>query len=114
MPRSTMRVCPRPGCPTLVPGGGPCPTHSTEAERARGTRAERGYGPEHRKLRAKWAPRVATGTVVCWRCLTPIAKGEAWDLGHDDEDRNVYRGPEHAGRCNRASAARKGNASRSS
>jgi hypothetical protein len=30
-------------------------------------------------------------------------------LGHDDHDRSIYRGPEHAGRCNRAAAARVGN-----
>ena len=31
----------------------------------------------------------------------------AWDLGHDDYDRSIYRGPEHA-RCNRSAAASRG------
>lgn len=32
MPRPS-RVCPVPGCPTLVPGGGRCPTHRAQAQR---------------------------------------------------------------------------------
>jgi hypothetical protein len=57
--------------------------------------AARGYGGPHQKLRKWWAPRVATGQVLCWRCGHPIRPGEAWDLGHDDHDRSIYRGPEH-------------------
>jgi hypothetical protein len=34
-----------------------------------------------------------------------------WDLGHDDFDRTIYRGPEHQ-RCNRSSAASRGNRAR--
>ncbi len=71
------------------------------------TNRERGYGAEHRKLRAAWQPRVAAGGVLCARCGRPIVPGTAWDLGHDDIDRSMYRGPEHR-RCNRAVAGRRG------
>lgn len=33
-----------------------------------------------------------------------IAPGSDWDLGHDDRERDVYRGAEHQ-RCNRATMA---------
>jgi len=72
------------------------------------TTSERGYGPEHDRLRAELAPVVATGTVRCWRCGRLIAAGAPWHLGHDDVDRSVYRGPEHP-RCNTSAAAKIGN-----
>jgi len=45
------------------------------------------------------------GTPCCSRCGEPIELGEAWDLGHDDDDW-TRSGPEHE-RCNRATAARR-------
>jgi hypothetical protein len=66
--------------------------------------AARGYGSAHQKRRKREARRVAAGTVVCWRCNQLILPDAAWDLGHDDKDRTVYRGPEHAA-CNRATAS---------
>lgn len=80
--------------------------------RTRGTTTARGYGTQHQALRRQWAPKVATGTVTCWRCGRLISSTEPWDLGHDDHDRTRYRGPEHANRCNRASAAARGNRAR--
>lgn len=62
------------------------------------------YQRAHRRLRAQWAPQVATGGVTCWRCGHPIGAREPWDLGHDD-DPTYYRGPEHAA-CNRGAARR--------
>lgn len=81
---------------------------------ARPTTTERGYGTEHQRLRKRWAPKVATGTVRCWRCLANgksevealIHPEDEWDLGHDDGDRSVTRGPEHLS-CNRATASRR-------
>ncbi|MFI7203312.1 hypothetical protein [Micromonospora aurantiaca (nom. illeg.)] len=64
-----------------------------------------GYGWQHQKLRARWKPIVATGTVPCARCGQLIPPGAPWDLGHDDHDRRRYSGPEHR-RCNRATAGR--------
>lgn len=66
----------------------------------------RGYGSAHQKLRKQLAPEVEAGGVRCWRCGDPIRPGERWDLGHDDHDRNIYRGPEHVA-CNRSTANRK-------
>jgi hypothetical protein len=52
------------------------------------------------------SPRVAAGGVVCAQCSRPIVPKSAWDLGHDDHDRTLYTGPEHA-RCNRGAPSRK-------
>ena len=65
---------------------------------------ERGYGNEHQRLRKVWAPHVERGEVRCARCGRLIQPGTPWDLGHDDNDRSVYSGPEHR-RCNRRTAA---------
>jgi hypothetical protein len=67
---------------------------------------EAGYGNAHQKLRKRIATLVARGGAVCWRCRRPILPGTPWDLGHDDYDRRVYRGPEHR-YCNRSAGARK-------
>ncbi len=72
----------------------------------RASTSDRGYGTEHQRVRAEWAPAVATGIVVCWRCRRVIPAGAKWDLGHDDADRSRYRGPEHL-KCNRATAGRR-------
>lgn len=72
---------------------------------------QRGYGYRHRQIRDAVKAQVDTGTAVCWRCTHPIHPDQPWDLGHDDEDRSIYRGPEHRA-CNRGSAARRGNRAR--
>lgn len=102
-----MRLCSSAPCPNLVEKRGPCPEHAAQYERRRGSRQARGYDAEHDRLRAEWKPHVEAGEVDCWRCGERIRPGEAWDLGHDDHDRTIYRGPEHAGRCNRAAAGRR-------
>lgn len=79
-----------------------------------GSTTERGYDYEHKKLRKQIEPLVKAGKAHCWRCvangLPPeqslIKPGEPFDLGHDDDDRSRYRGPEHQA-CNRATAGRK-------
>ena len=74
----------------------------------------RGYGRNHQKLRKQLEPLIAAGKGECWRCLANglppeqarIQPHEPWDLGHDDDDRTKYRGPEHQA-CNRATAGRR-------
>ena len=98
------RICPKPGCPNIA-AGRYCPQHNREYEQARGTKAERGYDARFRETRRAIAPRVAAGLVDCWRCGERIGPGEPFDLGHDDHDRSIIRGPEHP-RCNRSAAGR--------
>lgn len=65
----------------------------------------------HRTLRAAYQRRMDEGhTYACWRCGTPIDPTR-WDLGHDDDNPNEYRGPE-CRPCNRGAGARKANANR--
>lgn len=65
-----------------------------------------GYGKLHKRLRAEYAQRMANGeSFACWRCRRLINPDRPWDLGHDDQDRDLYRGPEHVA-CNRATKRR--------
>lgn len=66
-----------------------------------------GYGYQHQQERARLAPLVAQGAFTCTRyghpqfphCTGLIAPDDEWELGHDDTDKSIYTGPEHA-RCN--------------
>jgi hypothetical protein len=87
-------VCPKRGCPSLIPAGTRyCPTHEREYDRARGTRQARGYDTAHDQLRASWQRRINDGELVLCAdgCGTRIT-GRAWDLGHT-ADRSAYIGP---------------------
>ena len=100
-----MKVCIEADCPTLT-NTTRCTTHAREQDKARGTRQQRGYDAKHEAERKRWLPIVATGGVKCWRCQAPIDPDQPWDLGHDDTDRTIYRGPECL-RCNRATSPRR-------
>lgn len=98
-----MKVCIISGCPALTHDTR-CPEHERAKDKARGTTAERGYGAQHRRLRAGYQRRMGEGeTFTCWRCGKPIDP-IAWDLGHRD-DRTGYAGPE-CQPCNRAVSGR--------
>lgn len=99
-------ICKASPCGRPASYRGHCPAHAAQAERQRGTRQQRGYDAAHDRLRAHHAPRVAAGTITCWRCGQPISPTEPWDLGHDDHNRTQHRGPEHAGTCNRSAGGR--------
>lgn len=71
-----------------------------------GSTAERGYGAAHQALRRKVKRTVDAGLGYCWRCGRWLDPSKPWDLGHDDDDRSVYRGPECLP-CNRSTAARR-------
>lgn len=68
--------------------------------------AARGYGAEHQRLRAEWKTKVEAGGVNCAHCREKIQPGTPWDLGHDDNDRTTYTGPEHRS-CNRKHKAQR-------
>jgi hypothetical protein len=88
-----LRVCAEPGCPTLTKATR-CPEHTRARDKARGTRQERGYGQQHATLRAAYQRRMDAGEIfTCWRCLREIDPAD-WTLGHCDDDRTVYHGPE--------------------
>jgi hypothetical protein len=103
-----LKVCAQPGCPEITERRH-CEEHTTEGERARGTRQQRGYDAEHDRLRAWWKPKVEAGLVDCHAitCLLPhprIWPGMDWDLGHTP-DRTAWTGPEHA-TCNRSAGGK--------
>jgi hypothetical protein len=106
------RLCPGPAdgdppCPTRTlvaarPGSkqaSRCPPCQAQWQANRGTTTQRGYGTQHRQLRAQV---IATydPTDLCWRCLEPLGPDPTvLDLGHTD-DRLGYMGLEHAA-CSR-------------
>jgi hypothetical protein len=115
MLRRAKQVCACTGCSahpgscSVVVGKGLCQPCSGVADRARGSRQQRGYDAEHDALRRRWKPKVERGGVHCHaeRCLMParlILTGQDWDLGHTD-DRKQWTGPEHAF-CNRSAGGR--------
>lgn len=80
------------------------------------SRQDRGYDAAYDAARLDWERRLANGErVLCWRCLaedgieTVIHPDTPWDLGHDDDDRSVLRGPECRG-PNRATSSRRASA----
>lgn len=101
-----MSVLARPclSCGRLVRGVSRCAGCAAKVDKQRGTRQQRGYDTAHDRLRAQWAPQVATGQVLCARCHQPIPAGTPWDLGHTD-DRTRWSGPEHAN-CNRSAGGK--------
>ena len=100
------RICPERGCPQSIPASKRyCPKHAREHDKARGTKRERGYGKAFLDERKVWVRMVETGEVNCWRCLNPIPPGAEFHLGHDDNDRNIIRGPEHP-YCNLSAAGK--------
>jgi hypothetical protein len=99
------RPCSEPGCPTLTTTTR-CPTHTRQRDKARGTRQQRGYDAAHTREAQAWRDRIRRGErVTCWRCAEPITDAADCHLGHDDVDRTITRGPEHA-TCNLRAAGR--------
>ena len=99
-------ICPTRGCPESIPASSRyCPKHARAHDKARGTKAERGYGKDFQAERKVWVRMVAEGVVNCWRCLKPIPPGAEFHLGHDDKDRAIIRGPE-CPHCNLSAAGK--------
>lgn len=100
------RVCSTPGCPTVVTSGY-CTPCARARDRARGTSTARGYGYRHQRLRGRLQARMDAGeTFECWRCRRPIDPAN-WTLGHCDNDRTKYHGPE-CPPCDYATSGRTG------
>lgn len=100
----TVGVCLEPGCHALTRKTR-CHDHERARDKARGSSTARGYGQSHRKLRDAYQRRMDAGEHFdCWRCGQPI-NPTFWQLGHDDDDRSVYRGPE-CPPCNLATSGR--------
>lgn len=94
----SLTICNEPGCATPVPRG-KCPEHKRQADKARGSSTQRGYGGSHQRRRAA-AIANAKPTDPCTRCGQPIGcDPTTLDLDHTD-DRTDYRGLAHA-TCNR-------------
>lgn len=98
------RPCSEPGCPTLISGATRCIEHARQRDKARGTKAERGYGPEHLVERAKWVRIINETGWPCGRCEGHIQPGQPFHLDHSD-DRTGYIGPSHP-HCNMSAAGR--------
>lgn len=103
-----MKVCSRPGCPTIIPNDaykGLCEQHRHAYDRDRGTPAQRGYDAAHRAERARWQRLInASATVSCARCQQPLEPGQPWALDHND-DRTGWIGPSHQ-YCNNQAGGR--------
>lgn len=78
MPRTRISVCTTAGCPTLVEGGGRCPECRREAERKRGSSAQRGYGHRHREKFRKGVLRKHPKCVLCKTAKATVA--DHWPL----------------------------------
>ena len=75
-----------------------CQAIATARRNARAPRAQRGYGPEHRKVREQLLARFQPGD-PCAHCGQPMWSKDNLDLAHT-ADRTGYRGLAHAV-CNR-------------
>jgi hypothetical protein len=100
-----MRICSKPGCPNVHDKPGMCPTCARERDRARGTKTQRGYGPDFQRERRQWIKTIELGNVRCYRCAKPIKPGDPFHLDHDDNNRDILRGPS-CPRCNLSAAGR--------
>ena len=84
-------------CPRLIPRDSPrgrCAQCRRDMEKSRGSRQDRGYDATHGRLRRSHQERMDAGErFACWRCGQPIDP-RAWTLGHCDDDRDRYHGPE--------------------
>lgn len=94
----TLKVCAEPGCPKLV-NRTRCQAHERAKDAARGRRQDRGYDRIYDQTRRSYQQRMDAGErFTCWRCAELGRPHEVdptrWHLGHDNDDRDVIRGPQ--------------------
>ena len=85
-----------------------CPEHQAAADRRRNARPNttaRGYGSTHQRERERQLQAFEPGQ-PCARCGQPIESKDDAQLGHDDNDRSIYRGLEHIA-CNEGAPGRR-------
>jgi hypothetical protein len=103
----TLRVCI--DCMATIPAGrSRCRPCERIKDRERGTTTQRGYGAEHEAVARGYQRQMDQGQrFACWRCGRELGtrRGSDWHLGHCDNDRGIYHGPEHPA-CNLATAGR--------
>ena len=94
-----MRVCSIHGCPTIYQGtDSRCPTHRAQADKARGTAAQRGYNSRGHRI---FRNAVLERDPICVLCGTrfstvadhhPRSRKELLHLGLDPNDPQYGRG----------------------
>lgn len=89
------KVCRTPGCPTIINADayrGLCDDCRRSYDRARGTRAERGYDTAHDAERETYAIRIRSGeTLRCVTCNKKLSLN--FHMGHT-ADRKGWIGPQ--------------------
>lgn len=108
-----LKVCSLPGCPELTDQGR-CARHRVEAERRRGTAAQRGYGGRHLTFRQA----VLRRDPICRidGCGKPSTDADHWPLdkrelrarGMDEHDPQYGRGLCHSHHSKSTSVAQPG------
>ena len=110
-----LTVCTTPACPTLC-SGGRCDGCKQQAEQARGTAAQRGYGTAHRNRFRKGVLRKHPTCVVCRTARAtvadhyPVSRVDLIAQGLDPNDPQYGRGLCHSchGRETQANPAQRG------
>ncbi len=109
MPTRARQVCSRPGCPNLT-SGGRCDECKAEAEKLRGTAAQRGYGARHRNRFREGVLRRDPVCVLCGKSPSahadhyPFDRRELVERGLDPDDPKYGRGL--CGACHSSETAR--------
>ena len=76
------KVCSLPGCPTIVHDGrSRCPQHRAQADRARGTRQQRGYDQAHE---TGFRAAVLASEPRCRLCGSAATVADHWPLSRRD------------------------------
>jgi 5-methylcytosine-specific restriction protein A len=97
MPRRALTVCSRPGCPNLTESGR-CAGCRAEAEQARGSARQRGYGKAHEdRFRKGVLERDVVCVLGCGRLATvadhwPLSRRQLVERGLDPDDPGRGRG----------------------
>jgi len=76
------------------------PRRRIPRRRQQPTTVEKGYGAQHKAVRAQMKRLVDSGYAICHRCGRWIDPREPWHAGHADVPNakrlGIYAGPEHA------------------